>query len=106
VVKFLNNPQHRRILVNEMLGTSLASRLGLPTAPVNVVEVPEELIRLTTSPTCNTNGRQTVFFEPQSRNRGMGVGSGPGEGTESEGENKAHYHTATIDQGFCCNAAE
>jgi HipA-like kinase len=48
VVKFQNNPQHRRILVNELLGTRLASRLGLPTASVNVVEVHEELIRLTT----------------------------------------------------------
>src|SRR3974390_1324254 len=47
VVKFQNNPQHRRILVNELLGTRLASRLGLPTAPVAVVEVPQELIRLT-----------------------------------------------------------
>src|SRR5580692_8422977 len=47
VVKFQNNPQHRRVLVNELLGTRLASRLGLPTAPVSVVEVGAELIRLT-----------------------------------------------------------
>jgi hypothetical protein len=47
VVKFQNNPQHRRILVNEVLGTRLAARLGLPTTPVSVVDVPEELIRLT-----------------------------------------------------------
>lgn len=47
VVKFQNNPRHRRILVNELLGTRLASRLGLPTAPVEVVEVGAELIRLT-----------------------------------------------------------
>jgi hypothetical protein len=47
VVKFQNNPQHRRILVNELLGTRMASRLGLPTAPVEVVEVGAELIRLT-----------------------------------------------------------
>src|SRR5271157_5213353 len=47
LVKFQNNPQHRRVLVNEMLGTRLASRLGLPTAPVSVVDVPQELIRLT-----------------------------------------------------------
>jgi hypothetical protein len=47
VVKFQNNPQHRRVLVNELLGTRLASRLGLPTAPVEVVEVRSELIRLT-----------------------------------------------------------
>src|SRR5580704_16924305 len=47
VVKFQNNPQHRRILVNELLGTKLAARLGLPTVPVAIVEVSEELIRLT-----------------------------------------------------------
>jgi hypothetical protein len=47
VVKFQNNPQHRRILVNELLGTRLASRIGLPTTPVGVVEVSQELIRLT-----------------------------------------------------------
>jgi hypothetical protein len=47
VVKFQNNPQHRRILVNELLGTRLASRLGLPTPPVAIIDVPEELIRLT-----------------------------------------------------------
>src|SRR5262249_53140508 len=47
VVKFQNNPQHKRILVNEMLGTQLARRLGLPTAPVAVVEVHQELISLT-----------------------------------------------------------
>jgi hypothetical protein len=47
VVKFQNNPQHRRVLVNELLGTRLASRLGLPTTPVAIIEVSEELIRLT-----------------------------------------------------------
>src|SRR5271166_459270 len=47
VVKFQNNPQHSRVLVNELLGTKLAARLGLPTTPVAVVEVSEELIRLT-----------------------------------------------------------
>jgi hypothetical protein len=47
VVKFQNNPQHRRILVNELLGTRLASHLGLPTTPVAIVQVSEELIRLT-----------------------------------------------------------
>ena len=47
VVKFQNNPQHRRILVNELLGTQLAARLGLPTPPVAIVVVPAELIHLT-----------------------------------------------------------
>jgi len=44
VIKFQNNPQHIRILANELLGTRLAARLGLPTPQVEVVEVREELI--------------------------------------------------------------
>jgi|SRR5579859_1672858 len=47
VVKFQNNPQHRRVLVNELLATRLAAWLGLPTTPAAVVEVSEELIGLT-----------------------------------------------------------
>jgi len=148
VVKFQNNPQHRRILVNEMLGTKLAARLGLPTVPVAIVEVSEELIRLTPELamelpraripcqpgpqfgsrypgdprqltlhdflpdeqlrevenlhafagmlvfdkwTCNTNGRQTVFFSRHS---------------EAANEAAARYETRMIDQGFCFNAGE
>ncbi|HLE35922.1 MAG TPA: HipA family kinase [Candidatus Acidoferrales bacterium] len=44
VVKFQNNPQHVRVLANELLGTRLAARLGLPTASAAVVEVSQELI--------------------------------------------------------------
>jgi len=144
VVKFQNNPQHRRILVNELLGTKLAARLGLPTVPVAIVEVSEELIRHTPELavelprsripcqpgpqfgsrypgdprqltlhdflpdeqlrevenlhtfagmlvfdkwTCNTNGRQTVFFKEKQ-------------------EDAVHYETRMIDQGFCFNAGE
>src|ERR1700731_457860 len=47
VVKFQNNLQHRRILVNELLGTRLAALLGLPTAPTAIVYVGEDLIRFT-----------------------------------------------------------
>src|SRR5260370_4000185 len=42
-----NNPQHTRVLVNELLGTRLAARLGLPTTPVAIISVSEDLIRLT-----------------------------------------------------------
>jgi hypothetical protein len=137
VVKFQNNPQHRRILVNELLGTRLARRLGLPTAPVEVVEVGAELIRFTPelcielprsrTPcaaglqfgsrypgdpremtlhdflpdeklrevenlhdfagmlvfdkwACNTNGRQTVFFEEAQRAVGGTSGGGASGG--------------------------
>src|SRR5260370_490528 len=192
VVKFQNNPQHRRILVNELLGTRLASRLGLPTAPVEVVEVGAELIRLTPelcielprsrTPcaaglqfgsrypgdprqmalhdflpdeklrevrnlhdfagmlvfdkwVCNTNGRQTVFFEEAPRTGegtpsataagatqgevargtlsrddrardGLREGLREGDGLrEGSGRGRA-YRTVMIDQGFCFNAGE
>lgn len=160
VVKFQNNPQHRRILVNELLGTRLARRLGLSTAAVEIVYVSEELIRLTpelcvempgsrvpceAGPqfgsrypgdpryltlhdflpdeqlravenlyefagmlvfdkwTCNTNGRQTVFFREQFRHshvRGSDFGESSGA---SDGQG---YKAAMIDQGFCFNAGE
>jgi len=154
VVKFQNNPQHKRVLVNELLGTRLAARLGLPTAPLAVVDVPEELIRLTPELamelartripclpglqfgsrypgdprhltlhdflpdeqlravenlhdfagmlvfdkwTCNTNGRQTLFF--REREAGRAAGTGAGGAPEA-------YKTVMIDQGFCFNAGE
>jgi hypothetical protein len=140
VVKFQNNPQHLRILANELLGTRLAARLGLPVPRAEVVEVRPEMIagtadlviqlgrgrapcqaglqfgsRYPGEPaelavydllpdeqlrevknladfagmlvfdkwTCNTNGRQAIFFRE------------PGE---------THYRAQMIDQGFCFNA--
>jgi HipA-like kinase len=142
VVKFLDNPQHPRVLANEWLGTQLAARLGLPTAQPAVVEVPEDLIersgdlvielgrsrrkvrggqqfgsRYPGDPadtvvcdflpdellaevenlndflgilvfdkwTCNTDGRQAVFYRSQGSRR---------------------YRALMIDQGFCFNAGE
>jgi len=142
VVKFQNNPQHLRVLANEMLGTKLAARLGIPVPRVEVVEVSCELIELTPDLvmqlgmgkiacragrqlgsrypgdparmvvhdflpdeqlrevvnlcdfagmlaydkwTCNTNGRQAIYFiEP----------------------GKSRYQAMMIDQGFCFNAGE
>jgi hypothetical protein len=47
VVKFHNNPQHARILANEMLATRLAERVGLPVPSTAVVEVRGWLIEHT-----------------------------------------------------------
>ncbi len=142
VVKFQNNPQGSRILVNELLATKVAERLGLPTPSAAVVEVRDELIansdemviqlgrgrthykaglqfgsRYPGTPaecavydflpeeslrevsnlpdfcgmlafdkwTCNTNGRQAIFF----RRAG-----------------EARYEAQMIDNGFCFNAGE
>src|SRR5438105_6245076 len=48
VVKFQNNPQHRRVLANELLATTLAERVGLPVPQTRVIEVSEWLIEHTT----------------------------------------------------------
>lgn len=161
IVKFQNNPQHRRILVNELLGTRLAGRLGLPVTPVAIVHVSEELIRLTPELsmemprsrvpcqaglqfgsrypgdpqrltfhdflpdeqlrqvenvhefagmlvfdkwTCNTNGRQTIFYRltPEEMHRSSASPPlAPGMDDAPSG-----YKTVMIDQGFCFNAGE
>src|SRR3989442_12807028 len=74
VVKFQNNPQHKRVLVNELLGTRLARRLGLPTAPVEIVYVSDELIKLTPD-LCVETARTKIPCQA-----GMQFGSGfPGD---------------------------
>jgi hypothetical protein len=47
VVKFRNNPQHLRVLANEMLATRLAERVGLHVPITDVVQVDEWLIEHT-----------------------------------------------------------
>jgi hypothetical protein len=44
VVKFQNNPQHVRVLANELLATRLAEKAGLPVPATEVIEVSEWLI--------------------------------------------------------------
>jgi HipA-like kinase len=47
VVKFQNNPQHLRVLANELLATRLGELLGLPVPQVEVVNVDSWLIEHT-----------------------------------------------------------
>jgi hypothetical protein len=47
VTKLQGNPQHTRILANEMLASRMGLWLGLPMAPVEVIEVGEWLIEHT-----------------------------------------------------------
>lgn len=74
VVKFQNNPQHRRILANEMLGYELATALGLPVARGEVVKVEVELIARTPDLAILKHGR------PETCSPGFQFGSRyPGE---------------------------
>jgi hypothetical protein len=168
IVKFQNNPQHLRILANEMLATRLAARLGLCVPQVEVVEVRRELIAYTSdlvvqlgigrTPcssgkqfgsqfpghparmtvhdflpdeqlggvqnlpdflgifvfdkwTCNTNGRQAIFFREQEGHAGQSpdadAGQGPHTGTSSIAAAYSEAYVAMmIDHGFCFNAGE
>jgi hypothetical protein len=156
IVKFQNNPQGIRILANELLGTRLAARIGLPVPAAAVVEVseyfvkhtkelniqlarsrtvckpgpsfgsrypghpaavvvydflPEEQLRAVQNIsafagmlafdkwTCNTNGRQAVFF----RAPGRAADATPHQMAASS---QGAYQALMIDQGFCFNAAD
>lgn len=58
VVKFQNNPQHVRILANEMLASRLALRIGLPVPQPAIVEVPSELIASASFPQMDIGPRR------------------------------------------------
>ncbi len=45
VVKFLNNPQHRRILVNEWIGSAFLSYLGISAPEASIIRVSEDFLR-------------------------------------------------------------
>jgi hypothetical protein len=47
VVKFQNNPQHVRVLANELIATRLGERVGLPVAHAEIVDVNEWLVQHT-----------------------------------------------------------
>ncbi len=188
IVKFQNNPQHLRILANEMLATRLAARLGLIVPQVDVIEVRPEIIAYTPDMviqlglgrkpcaagkqfgsqfpghparlavhdflpdeqlgavrnladflgvlvfdkwTCNTNGRQAIFFRDpadmagdveagsaDSNNAARGY-TAPGyaalgstalsstaQGYTALGYTASGYTAMMIDFGFCFNAGE
>ena len=56
VVKFSNNPQHVRVLANELLATRLAAAVGLPVPPCEVIEVTDWLIQNTQDLTIEQRG--------------------------------------------------
>ncbi len=45
IVKFRNNPQHRRILVNELIAAEILSYLQIPAPASELIRVPEEFLR-------------------------------------------------------------
>jgi len=63
VVKFQNNPQHIRVLANELLATRIAERIGLPVPIAEVIDVSPWLIENTSELRMRT-GSSTVPCQP------------------------------------------
>ncbi|MGO9210836.1 MAG: HipA family kinase [Terriglobales bacterium] len=63
VVKFQNNPQHLRVLANELLATRIAERIGLPVPRTEVVEVGDWLVEHTPDLSIQLAG-QTLACRP------------------------------------------
>ena len=64
VVKFQNNPQHRRVLANEFLATRLAAAAGLSVPVCDVVEVTEWLVANTLEMTVELPRGQRERYAP------------------------------------------
>lgn len=69
VVKFQNNPQHPRVLANELLATRLAERVGLPVPVTEVVQVGDWLVENT------SELRMEVFLHPVPCKAGLQFGA-------------------------------
>lgn len=61
VVKFQNNPQHTRVLVNDWLGTRLAEMIGLPVPVPAIVDVHPWLLERTPELRIELCGRRMMF---------------------------------------------
>lgn len=59
VVKFANNPQHRRILINEWIAAAFLDYLGIATPPVALVEITPEFLEAEPE-AAMTRGRERV----------------------------------------------
>ena len=62
VVKFMNNPQHVRVLANEFFATRLAQKLGIPVPEPAVIEVSSWLIEHTEDLRCGAGGQRLPFM--------------------------------------------
>ena len=61
VVKFQNNPQHVRVLVNDWIGTRLAGMIGLPVPVPAIVEVQPRLLQRTPELRVDLGGKSSMF---------------------------------------------
>lgn len=63
VVKFTNNPQHRRVLTNEWIGSAFLSYLDIATPAAAVIDVPEDMLAEHPE-VCYQLGNKNIPVEP------------------------------------------
>ena len=96
VVKFQNNPQHTRVLVNDWLGTRLGEMIGLPMPAVAVMDVHPWLVERTPDLRIEMGGQRTMFTAGLSfgsryrgvadRRPGVGLPAGGHDATSAQRE--------------------
>jgi hypothetical protein len=64
VVKFQNNPQHQKVLANEMIVTGVAEEFKLPVPKCSVIEVTSRLIASDPQMVCHGNSRHSTLYTP------------------------------------------
>ena len=79
VVKFQNNPQHLRVLANELIATRLAEAAGLTVPATDVVEVSEWLIANTPGMLVELPHRQSTLYKPGLQFGSRFLGGLPGQ---------------------------
>lgn len=104
VVKFVNNPQHRRVLANEWLAARLAARLGLPVPAIARVYVSPEFVKRSPSLKLRTGRR----WEPcasgvQFGSRLLGTGTDPAFPSTAEVENLNDFAGMLLFDQWTCN---
>ncbi len=111
VTKFQNNPQHVRVLANEMLATRLGLALGLPMPRVEVIEVsdwliahtPELRIQLAGAEIRCQSGKQLASLYVSTEGSGLPVDYLPRELLNGV-SNLADFARALVLDKWTCNA--
>ena len=111
VTKFQNNPQHIRVLANEMIATRMGRMLGLPMPCIAVMEVsdwlvshsPEMRIRLNGASHPCSSGRQLASFYSRGEGDGVFFDYLPGSALGAV-ENLADFARVLVLDKWSCNS--
>ncbi len=111
VTKFQNNPQHIRVLANEMIATRLGKMLGLPMPSIAVMEVsdwliahsPEMRIRAGALSQPCASGRQLASFYSRGEGEGVFFDYLPAAAMEAV-ENLGDFARVLVLDKWCCNS--